>query len=186
MFNLKIPQNIFVHADGFLKAGTPVSDPPHPLDMIPLVTNNAFAAELYLKCLIHVETGQLIKAEHNLQKLFSKLPEKTQTEIEKRFDAEISKGPEMDRSNASEELKEAARSRPASLRAALKEGADAFVEWRYLYEDNLSKNFFALFPLPAILRYVILERKPDWAKFQITMTKIASPLSTSPAPKKRG
>lgn len=186
MFGIKIPQSIFVHADGFLRASAPKSDPPNPYDMAALVTNSAIASELYLKCLIHLETGQLVKNQHNLKKLFGMLRQETQEMIQARFDAALGKQKEYDYSNTPVELKEdaqaVAQNMPKNLKEALKKGAGAFVEWRYLYEDESeSGNPFSLFYLPSLLRAVILERKPEWGMFGFKMTKVAPVLSTSRA-----
>ncbi len=185
MFNLQIPQSIFVHADSFLKASQSKTDPPHPYDIIAMVTSSAFANELYLKCLLHIETGQLFKSQHNLRKLFLKLNEQTQTEIERRFDAEMAKQKPYDYSDAPdpELAKKISAMRPMTLRAALKEGADAFIEWRYLYETAGDSSVFNLFALPPILREAILARRPEWARFTIKATKVGSVQPTSPVQK---
>lgn len=186
MFNLKIPQSIFAHADGFLKTVSILhTDPPNPLCLTAIVVNSAFASELYLKCLLHIETGKLFKGQHDLGKLFAKLSAATQAEIEGPFDEQLSRGPKYDFSGASKEAQEAAVRQPKNLRDALRAGREAFVEWRYLYEiDDLTQaNFFSLFPLPDILRVVILRKRPEWGRFRITMTKIADALPTSPVQK---
>lgn len=177
MFNLKIPQSIFVHADGFNKASNSNASPPDPYLFSVLATNCAFAVELYLKCLIHIETNQLIKNEHNLRKLFSKLRDETQGEVEAAFNAILDQHPGYDLSKASEEMKAAAAKRSKNLREVLKTCENAFVEWRYLYEeDDDAVNAFGLFPLPPILRGAILRRKPEWGRFSFKMTKIGDAL----------
>jgi len=187
MFGLKPPQSIFVHGDGFFKAAISMNKNPSdsgfdPFCFAALVTNSAFASELYLKCLIHLESGQLIKDEHNLHKLFQKLSEKTQQEIEGPFNAELAKAATYDLSQASEQSKRVISSRPKTLREALKVGGKAFVEWRYLYEYG-ETGHFGLFPLPAILRNTILSRKPDWANFGFKLQRIGGVLPTSLAQK---
>lgn len=186
MFGLQIPQSIFVHADGFLRAGTAKSDPPNPYDMTALVTNSAMASELYLKCLIHIETGQLVKKQHNLKQLFALLPEAARLNIQQRFDSGMAKQPAYDYSGLPEEERKKyetiAANMPKNLIDALRKGADAFVEWRYLYEDESGNGPpFSLFGLPHILRSVILERKPEWANFRFNMKQIASVPPTSRA-----
>jgi HEPN domain-containing protein len=188
MFNLKIPQSIFAHADGFLKATQNLQKPQlDPLCFAALVTNSAFASELYLKCLIHLETGQIYKDEHNLRKLFFRLKGKTQDAIEAKFAVEYEPH-KMDISQVPEHLKAkaqlAAEILPKTLREALKEGALAFITWRYLYEDEREiGDAFGLFPLPQILREEILTRKPEWRFFGISRQKWSGPQPTSPAPK---
>ena len=147
-----------------------------------VVTNSAFASELYLKCLIQLETRQLIKDEHNLRTLFAKLPDKTKEDIEKRFNALMTE-PEYDRSRMSKEMQEAISKRPKTFRDSLKAGGNAFVEWRYLYEAGEASNPFGLFNLPTVLREVILERQPEWGRFGFTLTKISDVRPTSPSQK---
>jgi hypothetical protein len=91
-----------------------------------------------------------------------------------------------DYSNAPTEVKEmacaVAEKMPKNLTEALKKGAEAFVEWRYLYEnDSETGKPFSLFPFPSILRSFILELKPEWAQFTFKMTKIGDALPKSSA-----
>ena len=191
MFNLKSPQNIFVHADGFQKAVRYLNKPPEsglfdPFCFAAMITNSAFASELYLKCLIQIETQQVIRAEHDLKKLFSRLPAATQEEIEKPFNAEMSKAVSYDLSRVSKEEAEVIAKKSRNFREALAKGRDAFVKWRYLYEDENIFRSYDLFGLPPILRGVILARRPEWGNFRINMTKLAGPLPTSQVPKTPG
>jgi hypothetical protein len=186
VFGLKPPHSIFIHASGFQKmASTIILDPDKPnfdpLCSSAVVTNMAFAIELYLKCLIHLETGQLIKSEHNLRKLFARLTKETQKEIEAQFNAG-QKSPDYDLSNAPEHIKTMNAKLPKNLQEALKVGGDAFIEWRYLYE-NADGNPFSLFALPSILNASILKRKPEWRTFRLTKVKVGDVKPTSPVPK---
>jgi hypothetical protein len=53
----------------------------------------------------------------------------------------------------------------ADLRANLSAGNDAFRQMRYIYEPQQAKQIcFFLYDLPMVLRFVILERKPGWAR----------------------
>jgi hypothetical protein len=181
MFGLKPPQSIFVHADGFLKSAISLNKQPHdplfdPGMVSVVVTNSAFASELYLKCLIQIETGQLIKDEHNLHALFRKLRAETQQEIEDPFNAELAKQPKHDMNQADPEIQKAVADRPTTFRQALKVGGKAFVEWRYLYESENTAPF-GLFPLPHILRKSILIRKPEWAAFAFSFKRLSTSLA---------
>jgi hypothetical protein len=172
MYNLSLEQSIFVQANGFHKASELLATTlVNPFCMTAMVTNSAFASELYLKCLIIIETGQLMKDQHNLRKLFLKLREDTQKTIENHFDEEMAKAPDI-----SEEAKARLGGRipPTTLREALVQGGDAFIKWRYIYEDT-NLQFFALFPLPKFLADVILARKPEWKNFELTLGKLPSP-----------
>lgn len=144
-----------------------------------MVTNSAFASELHLKCLILLETGQLVKSQHNLRKLFSKLRGKTQNAIETQFNEEMAKAPAI---GAEAKTQLGGKKPPRTLREALKEGAEAFVTWRYVYEnDNL--QFFGLFPLPQILDGIILDQKPQWKDFKLTLAMLPNAPPASPAEK---
>ena len=181
MYGLSLEQSIYVQAKGFHKAAESlVADlDKDPFRATATVTNSAFASELYLKCLILLETGQLMKEQHNLRKLFLRLHSSTQNTIETEFDTELAKAPEL-----SEEAKAHLKGRtpPKTLREALAEGGDAFIKWRYIYEDD-NHDFFALFPLPKILAGVIIARKPEWKDFKLTLGKLVSVPPTSPAQK---
>lgn len=184
MFGLKPPQSIFVHANGFLKSvnflnrqpGDPQFD---PFTFAVMVMNSAFASELYLKCLIQIETGQMIKNEHDLNALFRKLPAAVQQEIEGPFDAQMAKMPVYDTTQADAATLHVIATRPKTLRESLKVGGKAFIEWRYLYESETTGHF-NLLPLPFILRDAILRRNPKWANFGINLRRIGGALSTSP------
>lgn len=180
MFGLSLERSIYVQAKGFHKASELLATSlAEPFCMTATVTNSAFASELYLKCLIILETGQLMKDQHNLRKLFNKLHEDTKKTIENNFDKGMSEAPEI-----SEEAKAqvGGRTPPRTLWEALEQGGDAFVRWRYIYEDDNLK-FFALFPLPKFLEDVILTRKPAWKDFKLTLRKLPSAQPTSPAQK---
>lgn len=114
-----------------------------------------------------------------------KLPDALQANIEKRFNA--IEQPKYDLSNASKEFQEAAAKRPTNFREILKAGADAFEAWRYLYEfeKDTDLNAYGLFPLPHILREIIVEREPQWARWGIRLTKAGVRIPPTPrAPSK--
>jgi hypothetical protein len=170
MYNLSLEQSIYVQAKGFHRAADSLAFglDKDPFRATAVVTNSAFASELYLKCLIILETGQLIKNQHDLRKLFLKLHEDTQKAIERNFDQEMAKAPEI---SEAAKVRTGGRKPPRTLREALTQGGDAFIKWRYLYEDE-SLEFFALFPLPKFLEQTILTRKPEWRDFQLTLAKL--------------
>src|SRR5207237_1299776 len=100
---------------------------------------------------LQIETGQLMKGLHDLRKLFLKLPQRVQDSIEQRFNANVIPR-EYDLSKATDDAKKVTEARPKNFREALKVGASAFVEYRYLYESAGNANFYGLFELPPILR----------------------------------
>jgi len=120
---------------------------------------SAFAIELYLKCLLCLETARLHRG-HNLKNLFDSLQPKTRARLTELWDADIMK-PERQRVLAF------IRSRPdgdklrLDLPSVLVLGANAFEELRYFYEGE--RSYFLLSDFPNALRAVILERVPGWA-----------------------
>lgn len=50
------------------------------------MVNAAFALELYLKCLIQIDTGKLPRSTHEYDKFFKLLPASTGKEIQAAFD----------------------------------------------------------------------------------------------------
>ena len=91
------PSNIFVVADQFRNASkvlnlalagvVTMAAEKVPFDVqMPMATCSAFALELYLKCLIAMETGKKPPGIHELDKLFRKLHLDTQAKIRRHFD----------------------------------------------------------------------------------------------------
>jgi len=172
MFNLPLDHSIYVQARGFQKTAELANTKQGGMICLTaVITCAAFASELYLKCLILLETGQLMKGEHNLRKLFSKLPDDTQQRVERTFNAITAP-----RFQNSDDFYGARQ--PKSFRDALKHGAEAFINWRYIYEANQT-DFFALFSLPKILCDMIDERKPAWKHFNPQLVRVEKTQSTS-------
>src|SRR5262249_11092561 len=91
------PANIFIVADQFrhaskilhltLSGEMTIEGQRVPFDVqVPMVTYSAFALELYLKCLIAMETRTKPPGIHDLDKLFKKLNSDTQVKIRRHFD----------------------------------------------------------------------------------------------------
>ena len=120
-------------ARAFLNAAKRCNDPPvqqlgwsHPL-IVPIITNAAFACELFLKTLLKKHSS--LKQGHNLLELFQSIPEETKNEI-------IG-------SNDSQEFIE-----------ELNQISCLFEEWRYIYENQLrSLNLRFLFDFAERLSY---------------------------------
>jgi hypothetical protein len=119
---------------------------------------SAFTSELYLKCLLCVETG-FVPNDHKLSKLFKGLLPATRRRLEDLWDADIRR-PER------QKVLDFIRSMPQGAKLqldlvyALNIGADSFIELRYFYEKESA--FFILGDFPNLLRAVILERFPGW------------------------
>lgn len=161
------PFRIFEHASHFHESDHRLRNtvPQDRPDQIPLIAHPAmvlsvFASELYLKCLLCAETGN-VPAEHNLKKLFARLQPATRRRLEDLWDADVRR-PER------KKVLDHIRTLPGGdalrldLPYALDIGANSFIELRYFYEKQ--KSYFLLGDFPNLLRKVVLERFPGWDK----------------------
>jgi HEPN domain-containing protein len=123
----------------------------------PVMAMSAFTSELYLKCLLCIQSGNVPRG-HHLKNLYSNLERSTRRRIEKRWDAYIPSQAEM--YDFAE--KELGHPIPRDLESALKMGALSFEEMRYLFEEGATQAQFMLMDLPQILQSVVLEMKPEW------------------------
>jgi hypothetical protein len=89
------PLKIFQHATRFhdsdhrLRSTVPANKPSDlPFVAHPAMVLSAFASELYLKCLLCVETG-VVPDQHNLKTLFKRLQPTTRRALEDLWDANI-------------------------------------------------------------------------------------------------
>jgi len=156
---------IFVHASHFhesdhrLRNRVPANRP----DQVPLVAHpsmvlSAFASELYLKCLLCLETGRAPQI-HHLRNLFDKLLPETRERLKSLWDSDIKRAERQRVLEHIRTLPDGHRLR-VDLPSVLVLGANAFQELRYFYETE--KSFFLLSDFPNLLRTVILERMPWW------------------------
>ncbi len=174
-----LERRIYIQAQGFhliatqnLRMGTPWG----PNTALPAMVCNAFANELYLKCLIYLESGQIIKT-HDLHKLFRMLKPESRKVIEERFDTIAEKsGPQ----NSEMWFQRTGKHLGWRLKDAIEDGAEAFVEWRYLFEDPEATKHYGLIPLPDVLREFIIERYPNFKKFGYTLKERIPHPPTSP------
>ena len=148
--NIPRIESIFFEADAFNLAAqilTQFSIPNIRL-MLPHVVLTSFSSELYLKCMILIETGN-VPSGHDLAKLFDQLKDGTKQIIENEWNAETAKqsAVEVDR-------------RARNLKDTLAKEANAFVTWRYAYEPGELCGF-SLWNLPAILHKHILAIRPE-------------------------
>jgi hypothetical protein len=168
-------EKIFEHAECFYQASAVLHthDPvgPHPdnhkrthaaLTLIePRIVIEAFTTELFLKCLICIETGS-VPREHNLKKLFDLLSKATRTRIESWWDSEVA----TRRREEWDELEKFGLKIPRDLPKALDKGTDAFKLYRYSYEENTEGLHYYLEDLPALLERLILEMRPDFKNYR--------------------
>jgi hypothetical protein len=117
---------------------------------------SVFATELYFKCLLCLETGGVPQT-HNLKTLFDALLPKTRKRLQELWDIDIRK-PERQKVLAHIRTFPDGHKLREDLPGALKLGADAFRELRYIYETQ--RSYFLLADFPNLLRAVILERIP--------------------------
>jgi hypothetical protein len=156
---------IFEHASRFHESdhrlrNTVPADRPDQLPLVahPSMVLSAFASELYLKCLLCLETGKAPQT-HNLKTLFDALKPETKRRLEELWDAEIRTPKRQKVLDHIRTLPERDKLR-TDLPSVLKLGANAFQELRYFYEAK--QSFFLLSDFPNLLRAVILERMPWW------------------------
>lgn len=101
----------------------------------PIIVLGALTTELFLKCLICIETGNTPHG-HDLRKLFDKLSAATRTHIENLWDNGIA----MSRSEEWDDLERIGLKMPRDLPSALANGSDTFERIRYSYEGNTQER----------------------------------------------
>jgi hypothetical protein len=126
----------------------------------PALILSAFASEVYLKCIICIETGELAHG-HHLKNLYRRIGPQTRSAIEGAWDEYVS-SPLKQRLYAALSSVNGSPI-PTDLDWTLSEGSSAFTSLRYLHEVEDSKTKFLLGDLPNILRDVIIRIKPEWA-----------------------
>jgi hypothetical protein len=156
---------IFQHASHFHESdhrlrNTVPADRPNQVPLIahPSMVLSVFASELYLKCLLCLETGKVPQT-HNLKTLFDALKPETKRRLEELWDADVRKPQRQKVLDHVRTFPEGDKLR-IDLPSVLELGANAFQELRYLYEAG--QSFFLLSDFPNLLRAVTLERMPWW------------------------
>jgi len=122
---------------------------------------SAFAIELYLKCLRRLE-GNSVPQTHNLKALFRDLSPHTKGRVQQLWSAYAPSQEPMWQAIE----KETGNKIPRDFIDLLAISSKAFIELRYLHEDD-SGSFF-VGDLPPMLKQVILERVPIWATLHHT------------------
>lgn len=156
------PKLIFVQAERFLFADEKLRGPGLDIAnaayvMLPCLVMQALSIELYLKCLISLETGKKPPRGHHLKHLFDRLNVNTQKHLAALWRADT-EGLNNVRNMLPEEMREAISDDVAK---ALTDGARAFEELRYHYETELTCRFY-IDRMPRMLRSVIWQRMPEW------------------------
>jgi hypothetical protein len=160
---------IFEHAECFYRASAALHGH-YPLGLHvhaaltliePLIVLSAFTTELFLKCLICIETGSAPR-EHDLKELFELLSEATRARIQSCWDNEVAPRRREEWDNLERDGLKIARDLPA----ALAKGTNAFKRYRYSYEGDTDGLHYYLEDLPALLERLILEMKPEFETFR--------------------
>jgi hypothetical protein len=154
------PLKIYLQAQGFHAAQNVlvgITDPNiMPLLASPAMVLAAFASELYLKCLLILETGRTPPT-HHLKSLFRELTPQTRKKIEDGWNRVLPiRQPLWDAMERTTGKKP-----PTAFDDALTEGSRAFTELRYSHENEGNPTFL-LGDLPPVLVNVIWERMPAW------------------------
>lgn len=168
-------EKVFEHAECFYRASAalrshlPVHLRPDHFENIhaavtltePLIVLDALASELFLKCLICIETGST-PPKHDLKQLFDKLSDTARTRIQGFWDSEIA----VSRREKWDSLEKLGLKIARDLPSALAKGAKAFERYRYSYEGNTEDLHYYLEDLPPLLERLILEIKPEFEAFR--------------------
>lgn len=175
------PLDIYIHALGFHVAEDilgKVTTSPNPQLAVQVVqsvmTLSAFTTELFLKCLLCLETT-LTPQGHHLFELFQQLKPETQAKIAMLWDTKIV--PHRDREWKIIEANYGGSAKMhRDLPGAISASSRAFEKIRYSYEPGSRKDSdFNISDLPRILRRIILEKKPEWSNLGRAVTQISGP-----------
>jgi HEPN domain-containing protein len=149
---------VFLNAEAFLEVSKVALDASNKGNTkilnLALATTTSFALEIYLKCLLLLETGNAPR-DHDLYNLFHSLKSATQSELTKDHEKFVKLNPAFKARLTEEGL-------PLDLEELLKRGRNAFVDFRYAYEHDPVRSDFALNGLTKCVREQILKIQPDW------------------------
>jgi len=136
---------------------------------VPTVVYGAFSFELYLKCLIAIETGKKPPSGHDLRRLFNRLNEGTQVRIKEWFNNPTDEHEIQWRESLRNLPPEAPKEMGGEFYTfdrVLDSSARAFTDFRYIFEHGEYKqnaNWNADY-LVHCTRQAILELHPEWDK----------------------
>lgn len=155
------PISIFMQGERFMQADEHLRSMQDPYLMMvvgpPALVLSAFASELFMKCIIYLETGKLERG-HHLKNLFHRLSPDSRALIERLW-AEYA--PTQDAFWDAVENQTGMKA-ARDLLGCLAEGNQAFEQIRYSYEDQSNRSRFRLADLPRMLREAVLAIKPEW------------------------
>jgi len=127
------------------------------------VVNAAFAVELFLKCLLAVESGQIPET-HNLKDLFNQVSKESRGKIRKRHNERALNHAVLSGTRERVGIK-------TDLDSLLEDSQDVFTHFRYLFEgvQNRTKPLgFVLDLFGQIVRDRILDLRPEWLSDEST------------------
>jgi hypothetical protein len=158
------PQDILRSADSFSAACKTLQDAATQgravVIEIVLATLEALTVELYLKCLIMLESGQY-RSGHDLYKFFKCLAPQTRSELQQAHDVYLTRWPAVVAAIKAKGYK-------TDLESLLIAGRHAFTDFRYAHEAGSKKArgkqnvMFGLHGLAVCIRARIMKLKPDW------------------------
>jgi hypothetical protein len=115
-------------------------------DFCPQIVLEAFAIELYLKCIATIETGDTPGGHHDLWRYFKRLPADSKRRITQHY----------------KEVLEGTVAPLLDIEQALKQSAEAFELFRYLYEHLDKTLVYSASMVTTAARRRILEMQPTW------------------------
>jgi hypothetical protein len=172
------PRAIFSQANAFEMAAVKLSNIAGieaGSTAIPRIVNLVFSLELYLKCLILLETNKSERG-HNLKVLFSLVSTTAQQNIKNTYQDFLDKNPHIEREAkefAALLQKHAAQfAIPSSFTytgvdfdTIIDESKDAFQQFRYIFDPTLNKNkvsFSTLQSIASAIKKAIWDLEPTW------------------------
>ncbi|HEY0077930.1 MAG TPA: hypothetical protein VGB73_04730 [Pyrinomonadaceae bacterium] len=138
----------------------------------PIIVNSALATEMYLKCLLSLENSGACPTGHELKNLYRALTLDSKAQIEKYYSARLAYLKSSNvyptgivKVNGVEQTISIWDHAKTELQDVLEEANEAFVNWRYGYENDSKVKLQPctfLEELRLAIRQRIEELKPEW------------------------
>ncbi len=155
MWKSQDPYEIFRIGTMFIESAAILGKYAGGLGIVPSVVNRVFGVELYLKAFLTIEKVP-IPHTHNIHTLFNQLSATNRSIVEQYYEEEFAKDPE---GAAIRTIKT-----PFSfdLEEVLMNSRNAFVEWRYVFEEDGGLGSYGLGEFQSALHRRLCELQPDW------------------------
>lgn len=131
----------------------------------PTIVLEAFAFELYLKCLLNLQNPGQTVSSHNLEWLFNQLARTTRDAIRREYNQP------SEAAKRSREARAAQFGHVQDFDHDLHLSKDAFEAFRYLYEGSdgqaLGNANYTATEIMEATRAVILQREKDWINYAL-------------------